>query len=250
MNELTCIIIDDESKPAKLLKLLIEELDLNILVTDIFSNPNVALKALKTLHPDFIFLDIEMPEMNGFEFLKKMSNPEIPIVFVTGYANYAIDAIRIAAIDYLMKPIQPDELSEAIKKVRLRLKERNISSMDQILIDNVSNADALTHTIGIPSVEGIDFVLIKDIIYCEGTNRYTKVISTDRDMILSSYSLGKFSDLLSDRRFFQVHRSYLINLSMISQYKSEGTITLKDGSTIPIARRRKDEFLGLITKIG
>ena len=142
MNELTCIIIDDESKPAKLLKLLIEELDLNILVTDIFSNPNVALKALKTLHPDFIFLDIEMPEMNGFEFLKKMSNPEIPIVFVTGYANYAIDAIRIAAIDYLMKPIQPDELSEAIKKVRLRLNEKNISSMNCLLYTSPSPRDA------------------------------------------------------------------------------------------------------------
>lgn len=250
MEKLTCIIIDDESKPAKLLSLLVEELDLNISVQQIYNNPKIALEKLDIVKPDFIFLDVEMPEMNGFEFLKKMAQSNIPIIFVTGYANYAIDAIKIAAIDYLMKPIQTEELSEAIIKVRSRLKERQIYSRNQILLDNLGNTDSTSNTIGIPSEEGIDFVQIKDIVYCEGTNRYTKVVTKDRSEILSSYSLGKFIELLSSELFFQVHRSFLINISMISQYKNEGTVKLKDGSIIPVARRRKDEFLGLIMRIG
>ena len=250
MGKLTCIIIDDESKPAKLLGLLVKELDLGITVIDIYNNPKEALAALDTIHPDFIFLDIEMPEMNGFEFLKKMSNPNIPIIFVTGYNHYAIDAIKISAIDYLMKPIQIEELSESLKKVKARINEKYTLSRNQILLDNINNIETGLSSIGIPSEDGIDFVSIKDIIYCEGTNRYTKVVAIDRGVILSSYSLGKFIELLSSKLFFQVHRSFLINLSMISQYKNEGTVKLKDGSIIPVARRRKDEFLGLIMRIG
>jgi len=250
MDKLTCFIIDDEIKSAKLLKLLVEELDLNVEILRIYHQPKEALADLGSIKPDFIFLDIEMPEMNGFQFLKKMSRPEVPIIFVTGYANYAIDAIKIAAIDYLIKPVHIEELSEAIKKVSLRIGRQNTFSRNQVLLDNINKKDTSTHTIGIPSTEGIDFVQISKILYCEGTDRYTKVIAQDRELILSSYNLGKFKDLLEDSSFYQVHRSFLINLSMISQYRKEGVVKLIDGTLIPVARRRKEEFLNQIAHIG
>lgn len=250
MSKYSCYIIDDEIKSAELLKLLVEEVDSDISIDGTFSNPLDALESLKGNIPDFIFLDIQMPHMNGIQFAEKIAHLDVLVIFVTSYADYALDAIKRSAVDYVMKPLEINDLKIAIRKVRDQVDRKQEEALNRLLLGNFIKKEISSKNIGIPSVDGLDFVAMVDILYCEGKERYTEVALRNGQIILSSYNLGKFTEILDTSVFLQVHRSFIINLSCISQYKKEGTIVLINGSTIPLARRRKDEFMNRITKVG
>ncbi len=250
MKHTRAVIIDDEPKACKLLKLLIEEVDSSIEIVDTYTDPQKALQSINTIEDlNLIFLDIDMPGMNGFDFVKNINSKDYSVIFVTGYDEYAINAMKIAAAGYVLKPINTEELEQAIDHAKQVIDQKKSKEANDILIQNLSLQNMLQKKIGIPSVMGLDFIKVQDIICCEGVDKYTKVKIEGRKEILSSYNIGEFNKLLADATFFQTHRSHIINLSKISQYQKDGTIIMENGSLVPLARRRKDEFLQLVTSL-
>lgn len=250
MTKIKAIIVDDEPKACRLLNLLVEELDPNIEILATFNDPKEALTSLPSFSDlALIFLDIDMPGMSGFDFMKEIKDSSYTVVFVTGYDQYAIDAMKIAAAGYVLKPINTDELEIAIARAKEIIAQQNSKAVNQILINNLELQNVLQKKIGIPSVMGLDFVRVNDIICCEGIEKYTKVKVEDGKEILSSYNIGEFNKLLAGTVFFQAHRSHLINMTKISQYQKDGTIIMDNGAKVPLARRRKDEFLQLVNSL-
>lgn len=248
MNIIKAIIVDDEPKASKLLQLVIEDLTDDIDIVKVYNDPHEALTSMNMLQVDVLFLDIQMPGMNGFELLSQLKG-EFSVVFVTGYDNYALEALQMAAVGYILKPIDEDDLLEVLNRVRknVSLKQNNIGY--QVLLDNMRKQNASQRRIGIPSVMGIDFVTIGDIISCEGVEKYTKVYLDDGTEIMSSYNLGEFTKLIGEVGFYQVHRSHLVNMNKIRQYQKDGILIMNDNRNVPVARRRKDEFLEVMNTL-
>jgi len=249
MEQIKAIIIDDEPKSCKLLQLLIEEVDTNIQVVETFTDPAIALKKIPALDVNLIFLDVEMPGMSGFDFVKALGDTDHLIVFVTGYDKYALQALKIAAIGYVLKPIDTAELENVLVEVHKRFNQNKEVNHNKILLENLSLQNAMFKKIGIPTAKGIDFVKMKEIIYCEGTEKYTEVHLDSNKPILSSYNIGEFAKIIQDAGFFHVHRSYIVNLSKVKQYQKDGTLIMDNGAALPVARRRKDDFLKSMTTL-
>ena len=247
--ELKAIIIDDEPKAGKLLQLMVEEVDTEISILHRYPTPEQALVSIGELDIDMIFLDIQMPQMNGFEFLKRLDDRDLMVVFVTGYDKYAIQALKIAAVGYILKPIDIDDLRISLTKVKVQYLQKVNMYRNSILLENLSKKGEAHTKIGIPSHMGIDFIKLEDVICCIGTDKYTEVLIENQSKILSSYSVGEFQKLLEGHRFFQVHRSYIVNLSKVKQYQKDGSLILDNGMAVPVARRRKEEFLALMLTV-
>ena len=249
MKNFRAIIIDDENKAGALLQSLILELCKQVEVVSVYQDARIALEELDVMNPDLVFLDIEMPHLNGFEFLKSVKDVHFEVIFVTGYDEYALEAFKVSATDYLLKPISSENLIDAVAKAEKSIQSKLSNDRYKVLIENLKEKTSSNRKIGIPSMNGIDFVTIDDIAICEGDQKYTNVILENGDKILSSYNIGEFNKILESAGFFLSHRSFLINLSKIRQYQKDGTIVLDNGMTAPLARRRKEEFFTLINKV-
>lgn len=242
------VIIDDERKAAEVLDYKLKDLNLEIQVLAKIYDPEEAISFLNLNEVDLVFLDIEMPVKSGFDVLKGLSNLDFEIIFVTGYQNYAIQAIQFSAIGYILKPVDEDDLILAIKHAKIKIEEKISKIRNQNLLDNLiaSNNDK---KIGVPTMYGLEFVSLHNIIRCEGLQKCTKVVVESSKNIISSYNIGEFIKLLDQYNFFATHKSHLINLSRIKKYLKEGTIHMEDGSVVPLARRRKQLFLERLQKV-
>jgi two-component system LytT family response regulator len=245
---INAVIIDDERKAAEVLDYKIKETspDLNIIAK--INDPEKAVKFLNQTSVDLVFLDIEMPLKSGFDVLNQLTNLDFEIIFVTGYQNYAIEAIKFSAIGYILKPVDDDDLLLAIQHAKQKITEKKSKERNQNLLDNLllGNKDK---KIGIPTMYGLEFVKVAHIIRCEGLQKCTKVIIQNGDNIISSYNIGEFIKLLEPYGFFATHKSHLINVSKIKKYMKEGIIYLDDDSSVPLARRRKQFFLDKLDTI-
>lgn len=241
------IIVDDELKACHVLKSLILELNLNINVTHVINYPLDAVQTIEEQKPDILFLDIDMPYLSGFDILQKIENPDFEIIFVTGHNEYAINAFKVSASGYILKPIDIDELSKTLLQSIERIKLKKSSTQNKVLINNLySNTD---QKIGIPTMEGLDFVSIASIIRCEAVLKCTKIFTESHPTLISSYNIGEFKKLLDNYNFFATHKSHIINLEKIKKYYKDGTILMQDDSMVPLARRRKQDFLVRIPKL-
>lgn len=194
-----------------------------------------------------MFLDIEMPNGSGFDLLESLSEPiDFKIIFITAYHEYALKAFKFSAVDYLLKPINVDELKQAISKVRPGAEQEPKEKIDT-LIENISRKGGTMNKIALPSMEGLQFVNLDEIIYCESQDNYTQFFLTDGKRVMVSKTIKHFEELLDPERFFRVHRSNIINLKYIDKYvKGEGGyVVMKQGERIPVSRRRKESFLQL-----
>ena len=236
------IIVDDEQKAAKLLKLLIEEIADDIEITAVYNDSAEALANIDTSDVDVLFLDIHMPNMSGFE-LSAQLNGDFSVVFVTGHDQYALEALKMAAVGYILKPIEEEELAQVLSRVRKNVTLKNNNEGYQVLLENLRVQNIHQRRIGIPSTSGIDFVMIENIIACEGVDGYTKVYIHDGLEILSSYNLGEFVKMIGDAGFYQVHRSYLVNMRRIKKYHNDGLLLMDNDVSVPVSRRRKEDFL-------
>ena len=243
---ITTILIDDERKALITLEKKIQKLfpdDLQII--DKVNDAKTAYECIVEKKPQLLFLDIAMPVWSGFDLLQRLPNLNFEVIFTTGFDEYAIEAIQFCAIGYVVKPIQTEDLVQAVNnaKKRILLKEENI--LNKQLITNLLNPNNQDNKISIPMMSGLEFVKVKDIIRCEGMERCTKIIldNTNTKPLVSSYNLGEFKKLLDKYGFFASHRSHLINLSHVVRYEKDGLITLSDNSSVPLARRNKSVFL-------
>lgn len=240
---ITTILIDDERKALAILKNKLERLCPNITIIAETQNPKEAIQLINNLKPQLIFLDVSMPEINGFDVLAAIENPNIEIIFATAFDHYAVDAIKHCAIGYLVKPIDNADLVETVNKAIQNIEDKTALEKNKLLIENLGVQTFQNKKIVIPCLEGLEFVKISDIINCEGTNGYTNIHFQTRKPLLSSNSIGYFQKLLQNQSFYMVHKSHLINLDYIEKYLNEGYVLLSNNQKIPVSRNRRTDFI-------
>lgn len=245
---LTAIIIDDEPDCVKLLSLQLKIYCPNVSVIAECTDSENALLLIKDSKPDIVFLDIEMPVMNGFELLEKLGTVYFSLVFITAYDQFAVKAFRFSALDYLLKPIDGKDLKAAVVKAEQRYwpEKQQLTLLKQHLNTNEKN---LPDKIALPYQNGVMFTEIKNIIYCESDNNYTRFFTTDGNQHMVAKTLGDIQEVLEERNFLRVHRQYLVNLDHIKKYvRGEGNyLILSNNQSIPVARNQKER---LIEKFG
>lgn len=245
-----CVIIEDEAKSRETLKGLLNRFCPDVLVVGEGTGVQSGREAIELHHPDLVFLDIEMPDGSGFRLLEKLSDINFEVVFTTAFEQFAIKAIRYAALDYLLKPIVPEELVAAVEKVK-SIKERKTNQRNiEVLLSNI-NPDALeTKKIVLSTAEKIHVVEIDHIVRCESDNYYTHFYFKDGGHLLISKTLKDVESLLQEGNFIRPHKSHLINIRFIQNFnRDENTILLSDGSRIPVSRRKKEKILEIINHL-
>ena len=251
---LKAFIIDDENVSAELLDLKIKKAAPDVIITGIFNSAAKALEALEQGEPDVIFLDIEMPGMDGITFAKNLDAENTEIIFTTAFDQYAIEAVRLNALDYLLKPIGEQDLNLALLRLRAKLVEKEKIKATHSLENLFLKMQALNtqfNKIAIATLEGILFIPVKEIIRVESLNNYSKLYLITGKNIVASKTLKLIEEMLTPYRFFRPHKSHLINLDYITKYvRGEGgMIIMADGSEVDVSRQRKQDFMKVFENI-
>ena len=245
------IIIDDEARTRKsiadILKFSQQDLELVAEAEDVATG----VDAIVEYKPDLILLDINMPDGTGFDLLKKLNDIHFKIIFITAYEEFAVHAFEFSAIDYILKPVDPKKLIDAIDKAHQLVEQESISLKLNALFANLENSVSENRKLVLKTAENIYIVNTNDIIRCESDGGYTQFYLIDGKKILVSRNLKDYEDMLDGYGFFRIHQSHMINLKYIDHYsKTEGgAVVMKDNSYLPVARRKKESFLKLLEMI-
>lgn len=249
MGKLRAILIDDERSG---LRSLYEKLQKHCPAVEVLEQCDTAEKgitAIDTLRPDLVFLDVEMPVMNGFVLLQHVVYKNFELIFVTAYDHYAIRAIRYSALDYLLKPVEVDELKAAVQKAdeKRDMTKSGNQGLD-LLLENIAMEKRRFRRIAIPSRDGLQLVKIDDIIYLEASVNYTLIYLQDQHKLTASRTLKEFEELLPADNFIRIHHSFIININCVEKYiRGEGgQVVLTNNARLDVAKRKKHEFLKAI----
>ena len=245
-----CILIDDEADSLEVMELLLKEYCPQVKIDAVCNNAEQGIAAINKFRPDVVFLDIEMPNMNGFDMLEKFDELFFDVVFVTAYHQFAIKAFRYSALNYLLKPVDPDDLIESIRRIE---KNRAVPLREQmdLLMQSVNKTGNQTISrIALTTSYGMLFVETKDIIFCQSDDNYTSVKMAGGKKILVSKTLKEIDETLSGPDFYRIHNSYLVNLGHIQKFVrgDGGYVVMDDDTTVSISRTRKQDFLDLFSK--
>ena len=244
------VIIDDEPHATKSLEILLSEDCPQVQIIASFNHPAEALVFLRSNHIDLIFLDIDMPFMNGFELLSRLAPINFDIIFVTAYDQYAIKAFKFSAFDYLLKPVDEVELINSVRNFENKSKKSTQNSNFEHLLEVFKSGQTAVKRIALPTLEGFEFVEVEKIIRCESDSNYTKIFLQNLPMKLVSRTLKEIEEILSDLPFIRVHNSHIIAKNHVKKYvKADGGyILMIDNAEIPISRARKEEVINELTK--
>lgn len=239
------LIIDDEQVAVNVMELMIERYLPEITSVKSATGIDEALQFITEYKPDIVFLDIEMPYQNGFELLKSLPTISFDIVFTTAFDKYAIQAIKFSALDYLLKPIDADELRETFNRfLQKTIENQNKDAAVKNLLANMQQQNAAYHKLALPTTNGLQFFLPQNIIRCEGLSNYTKFYFSNHHSITTSKTIKEYEEILIPHKFIRVHKSHLVNAEFVSGYVSQtNNIILKDGTSVEVSRRRKKEVL-------
>ncbi len=242
---LKAIIIDDKETHRQNLRELLVPYSAHISIAGEADGVSTGLSAIENHNPDVVFLDIELTDGDGFDLLAKINEPGFSIIFITGFDDQAIRAIRLSALDYITKPIDPELFDKAITKL---LKQHSTKTTQQKVSSLLANLNQFDK-IALPGLEVTRFVSIDSIMRCESEGNYTWFFFKDGSKLLVSKNLKEYEDLLEPFRFFRVHQSHLINLKYVAGFKKSegGIVIMEDGAEVYVARRRKDQLLALLT---
>lgn len=246
------IIIDDEPSAVSVLTTLLQKHckdDIDLLATA--NTPEDGKQLIEQLHPDLVFLDIEMPGMTGVDLVKSFNAPSFRVVFVTAYDGYALEAFRVSAVDYLLKPIGSEDVIKVVQKIKADVRNElgklalQVQNLDKLLNNHSDNTD---QKIGIAMSDKIVFVNYGNIIYCEASGPYTHVYLIDDQKLVSSKALGEFEAQLSNHKFFRIHHHYLINLNKVKEFQRHdgGYVIMENGKGLEVSQRRRKDFLDAI----
>ncbi|SDE24098.1 two component transcriptional regulator, LytTR family [Pricia antarctica] len=245
------LIIDDEHYGRQSLQQALKQYCPEVEILQICESPEAGIKAIAELKPDLVFLDVQMPNMSGFDVLQKLSPIEFEVIFVTSYDQYAIKAIKFSAIDYLLKPLDVDDLIHAVKRTKENLQKNGKRQRYQSVLHNINYTSGKIEKLAVPTLDGIDFFRTNDIIYCEADGSYTTLYLSGHQKQVISKNLKDFENLLTGSGFCRVHNSHLINMGHIQKYfKGDGGyVIMTDDHHVDISRRRKDAFLGMLNRV-
>ncbi|MGB5461629.1 MAG: LytTR family DNA-binding domain-containing protein [Eudoraea sp.] len=243
---LQAVIVDDEIKALQSLSWELTNFSDEINVVASFTDPFEALSYLSHNTPDCLFLDIEMPTMDGFQFIKKLSNKDFPVVITTAYNQYAIKALKNEAIDYLLKPIDTDDLKDTIVKIKkFNAKNYTADRLEKILLN--FNANEKQKKITFNTDGKLVFLESEQILYAESDGNYSTIYLVDGHKIVLTKKLKEVNELLPSDSFFRIHNSYIINLTKIKEFlKTDGYVVLQSNHKIPVSRQKKSDFLDLL----
>jgi two-component system LytT family response regulator len=242
-----CIIIDDEEHCIESLTLLLEIYFQDVKICATCLNSSKAYDLILYHKPDFIFLDIEMPLLNGFDLLSKFDYLDFDVIFTTAYDSYAIKAIRYSALDYLLKPISKEDLAFSIEKIKSKHGSLNKA---QLQMASAVHNRQLPDTIALPTKDGLLFASVNDIVYCLADGSYTRLFMADKSEIFLSKPLGDLDELLSEYNFFRIHNSTIINIKQVKKYirGDGGEVIMSNGHNLLVARIRKTDFLNVFRR--
>ncbi len=260
MRFMNAVIIDDAKNSIEAMQAKLERHCPQVKVIATFTDPLQAIEELSLINPDVVFLDIEMPQMDGFELLRRIKNNKAKIVFVTAYNHYAIQAIRAHAFDYLEKPVDIKLLKETImsleKELEKKEKENPVTDLPQTMDELVQSirqlqAQQQIKNISLATTEGIHIIQLSEIVRLEALSNYTKFFLSDGKQLLVSKTMGEYDEMLLKNNFFRIHRSHMINLRYLRTFhKNEsGTVELRDGTILEVSDRKKKELLQRLTDI-
>ena len=249
------IIIDDEPSAVNVLSLLLKKKckdTVDVIATS--NSPQEGKGLIEKLSPDLVFLDIEMPGMTGVDLVRSFKNPGFRVVFVTAYDAYAVEAFRLSAMDYLLKPVEGEDVVRAVEKIKNDISKNQNPIVTQLQhLEELfqQHAGAAENKIGIGMADKIVFVNISDIIYCEANGSYTNVYLQDGKKMVASKSLGDFETQLEEHKFFRIHHSFLINLNRVEEFQRHdgGYVIMGNKKQLEVSQRKRKDFLMVIENI-
>lgn len=245
------LLVDDERHCLKTLQWELQQTCPELEVVGSCSSGEEALAVIRQLQPELVFLDIEMPGMNGFELLRQFDSLPFEVIFTTAYDHFAIKAFKVKAADYLLKPIDAQELRAAVSTVQQRRKQDPMPESVQLLLDRLKfRSEEEGMLVSLPASDGLDFVPVSNIVYCQSEGNYAHIHFQDRPKMLVTRTLKELEEQLPPGRFFRVHNSYLINLREVRRFvrNDGGYLVMSNGDSVRISRTRKEQLLNHFDK--
>ncbi|MDX2174816.1 MAG: LytTR family DNA-binding domain-containing protein [Bacteroidota bacterium] len=244
---ITAVIIDDEINKANYLKAILEKNIPSVILKGIATNAENGIKLILSVQPKLVFLDIELQTSTGFDLLNQIKDINFSVIFTTAHEHYALKAIKFAALDFLLKPIDVDELKIAVNKAIKQQEESSTNKNIEVLINNLNQKNN-QKKIAISTSNGIIVLEIKDIIYCKSDGPYTTIYSTNSKLVSSTH-LKEFENLLNEFGFFRIHKSYLVNLSEIKKYKKaeDSHVIVSNGDRVDVSDKKKEELIAKLS---
>ena len=239
------IIIDDERNARKVLDWALKTYCPEVSIETHCSSGAEALEQIPKIKPDLVFLDIQMRDMTGFDVLAKLDKVNFEIIFTTAFNQYALDAFKVSAVDYLMKPIDETDLQKAVEKVKTRLDNKRSNRQISFLLDYLhNNIETSEKVIALPSQTGLEFIELEQIIYCQSDSNYTHLIFTNNKKMLVSKTLKDIEAMLPQKSFFRVHNSFIVNLKYIRRYlKADGGyLIMSNDDKVKVSRTKKESL--------
>lgn len=248
---LRAVIVEDEKRSRETLTGLLKLYCKNLEVVGEAENVREGISIIQQKNPDVVFLDIQMPDGSGFKLLEQIKQIKFDVIFTTAYDQFAIKAIRYSALDYLLKPIFPNDLVNAVKKAEKNKQLQKSNENIKVLLENINLPPAESPKIILSTSEKINIVKVDEIVRCESDNYYTMFYFTNGKRLLVSKTLKEQEELLSEHNFIRPHKSHLINVKYIKSYlKSDGgVILMENGSKIPVSRRKKEYIMEIINNL-
>lgn len=244
-GKITAVIVDDEMHGIEFLEYLLNKHFQEIALLKTFTSPLQALEEIPNLDPDIMFVDVEMPQLNGFDLVEKLGYMQMQIIFTTAYNEFALKAFKVSALDYLLKPIDVEDLKTAVQKVKKNARQDNeaLQTLLQFIQQNQQ-----VKKISIADEKGVQFIDPDEIVYCKSQGPYTTFHMLNQKQFTSSKNLGDYEEILQNFGFYRIHHSTLINIKHLSKFvrADGGYVEMSDGSTHTVSRRKKDEFLEFI----
>jgi two-component system, LytTR family, response regulator len=249
---LRVIIIDDEQNAREAITTVIQQYTFGIEIVAEASTVREGIEQIKKYRPDLILLDIELTDGNGFEILERMDPIHFKVIFITAFHEYAIQAIKSSALDYIVKPVQPRELINALDKAKEAVVNEHLQLQVLAFLKNIKSDSESPEKLILKTAESIFLIDVKEIIRCESDKNYTTFIMNDGRKLLVSKTLKEFDELLTRSHFFRTHQSHLINLQYFVRYdKSDGGfVVMSDNSKVPVSLRKKDDFIKVLENFG
>lgn len=245
-----CVLIDDENNSLEMMEWLIKTYCPKVSIEAMCNSSEKGIEAIKRYKPDVVFLDIEMPHMNGFDMLEQFDKLSFDVVFCTAYDQFAIRAFKYSALNYLLKPVDPADLQDTIRRLEEKKSSPSKEQMEMLLQNIRGNAKPPVQRIALTTNDGMIFVSTQDILYCEAESNYTSVVLKGGKKILVSKVLKDIDETLSGNDFYRIHNSFLININHIKKYVrgDGGYVIMENDVTISISRSRRHEFMELFSK--
>ena len=245
-----CVIVEDEEMARKVLKSLLTQYCKDVMVCAEADDVESGKAMIEAFRPDLVFLDIEMPGGSGFKLLSSLDNIDFEVVFITAYEQFAIKAIRHAALDYLLKPVDPKELVAAVEKVKEAKYKKTLKRQYDSLLKNIDPEQLVVRKISISTSDKIHLIEVDNIIRCESDNYYTILYFKDGSNLLVSKTLKEMEQRLEEYDFLRTHKSHLVNLRCIMNFiKDEMMVVMTDGSKVPVSKRKKENILEVINSL-